>query len=132
MSVSLYYFTSQYCGPCKKIKPWVNQLPLNYPINLFTVDIDQNPQTAAQYNAVFLPTLVWYQNGQEVNRQNGAAGVTEQFLNNLAAQYTQTNAAQTSGSKCPFMAALKKPFFVIGTLITLFVLYLLYQKYNKA
>ncbi|PSJ71530.1 hypothetical protein C7N43_38850 [Sphingobacteriales bacterium UPWRP_1] len=97
-TVSLYYFTSAYCAPCKQIRPWVNQLPLNYPISLYTINVDDDPQTAAQYNAVFLPTLVWYVNGKEVNRQNGAADITQDFLNNLAAQYT---AGAKNTKKCP-------------------------------
>lgn len=87
--ITLLFFTSKYCAPCKQIKPWVQALPAQYPkLAVQEINTDDDKTTPAQYSAVFMPTLVWLKNGQEINRQDGAAGITPDFLANLAATYT--------------------------------------------
>lgn len=68
--IILYDFTASYCGPCKTIKPHLNNLKRQgYPIK--EIDISRNPQLAARFNVKFVPTFVLLVNGQERWRDQG-------------------------------------------------------------
>ncbi len=63
-------FWAPWCQPCLKLHPTLDEwaaggLPLHH------VNVEENPQFAAQYNILHLPTLVVLEKGQEVNRVVG-------------------------------------------------------------
>lgn len=82
-------FRAEWCGPCKKMLPIVGALAAEFDgrIKVYSLDIDANPQTAAQYNIKEIPTFILFKNGSKLETITGATnkehlvGVIEQSLN---------------------------------------------------
>ena len=68
-------FSATWCGPCKQIAPFVEQLSAEYAgkVKVRMVDIDESPGTAAKYGVRGVPTLKVFKNGEVVAEQVGAA-----------------------------------------------------------
>lgn len=58
--VQVIDFYATWCGPCKRLAPILENLEKKYDgkIAFRRVDIDQNPDMAAEYNVQAVPTLV--------------------------------------------------------------------------
>ena len=68
-------FSATWCGPCKQIAPFVEQLSTEYDgqVKVRMVDIDESPGTAAKYGIRGVPTLKMFKGGEVVAEQVGAA-----------------------------------------------------------
>ena len=66
-------FTATWCGPCKMMKPVLDELhqKMGDDIRIIKVDIDQSPQASAFYNVNSVPTLILFQKGNILWRQSG-------------------------------------------------------------
>ena len=66
-------FYADWCGPCKALSPVLEQLADEYAgrIEVVKIDIDANPETAANYQVRSLPTLALFDNGQMVKTSVG-------------------------------------------------------------
>jgi thioredoxin 1 len=67
-------FWAPWCGPCKAIGPYIEELAVEYAgkAKVFKVDTDQNNEVAAQYGIMGIPALLVFKGGEVVARQNGA------------------------------------------------------------
>ena len=72
-------FWAVWCMPCKKIAPLVDEIAAEYQDSLRVVklDVDQNTQTALQYNVMSIPTLMVFKNGEAVERIVGLKSKAE-------------------------------------------------------
>lgn len=69
-------FYSDSCGPCRQAAPFVEQLKQQgYPVR--KVNIDHEPQLAAQFRVTAVPTFIMVSGGKEVARREGFPGVAE-------------------------------------------------------
>ncbi len=63
-----------WCGPCRIIGPVVERLAREYAgqLKVAKLNVDENPQTAAQFHVQGIPTLLIFRGGQVVDRIVGA------------------------------------------------------------
>jgi len=82
-------FWAVWCMPCKKIAPLVDEIATEYQDKLQVVklDVDQNTQTALQYNVMSIPTLMVFKNGEAVERIVGLKSKAE-LLSKIAPHLT--------------------------------------------
>lgn len=67
-------FWAEWCGPCKLIGPVVEDLAREYDGKavIAKVDVDNNPAVSAKYGIRSIPTLLFFKNGEIVDKQIGA------------------------------------------------------------
>jgi thioredoxin 2 len=67
-------YWAAWCGPCRMISPVLEQLAEQHAghLKVVKVDVDANPQLAAQAGAQSIPLLVVMRDGQEADRIVGA------------------------------------------------------------
>jgi thioredoxin 1 len=70
-------FWAVWCGPCRMVAPIVEALAGEFAGRSLMVklDVDANPATARRYGVQSIPTLIYFRNGQEVDRVVGAQPV---------------------------------------------------------
>ena len=66
-------FWATWCGPCRMIGPILDEIAEEREdIKVCKVNVDEEPELAAQYQVSSIPTLFVIKNGQVVNQSLGA------------------------------------------------------------
>ena len=66
-------FWAPWCGPCRMVVPLVEQIAEERSdIKVGKINVDEQPELAAQFRVMSIPTLVVMKNGQIVNQSVGA------------------------------------------------------------
>lgn len=66
-------FWAGWCGPCKMLGPVIEQLADQYEGKALVgkVDVDAEGELAMRYGVMSIPTVIFFQNGKEIDRKVG-------------------------------------------------------------
>lgn len=73
--LSMVDFWAAWCGPCRLIAPFIEQLADEYRDQGVTVgklDVDHNPHVAARFGVRSIPSVLFFKDGQHVDTVVGA------------------------------------------------------------
>jgi thioredoxin 1 len=66
-------FWAPWCGPCRVVHPILEEmLAERDDIRIVSLNVDENQQTAANYEVLSIPTLILFKDGGEAKRVIGA------------------------------------------------------------
>ena len=67
----VFYFTADWCGPCKKVRPIVEELIKDgYSFQIIDVDIEK--ELVEKFEITSVPTFILFKNEKSVKRISGA------------------------------------------------------------
>lgn len=65
-------FYATWCMPCQMLTPVLVEIDKeNENVEIFKVNVDENQETAIRYDIVSVPTLIFFKDGNEIERQVG-------------------------------------------------------------
>ena len=69
-------FWAPWCGPCKMVGPIIEELAEVYEgqVLIGKCDVDENGDVAAEYGRRNILTVLFFKNGELVDKQGGCAG----------------------------------------------------------
>jgi thioredoxin 1 len=75
-------FWAEWCGPCRMVGPIVQEIGQDYEgrVVVGKLDVDSNPAVSVKFGIRNIPTILFFKNGQVVDKQVGA--VPKQILIN--------------------------------------------------
>jgi thioredoxin 1 len=69
----VYYFTADWCGPCKKVRPIVEELSRDQAdVKFQIIDVDSEGELTRKFEVKSIPTFIRIEDGKEVARVTGA------------------------------------------------------------
>ena len=79
-------FWAEWCGPCRMVSPILDEIATEYAdkIDIFKVNVDEEPQLAMQYGVTGIPMMAVFQGGTIAKQMVGARPKTA-IVEDLAA-----------------------------------------------
>lgn len=67
-------FWAEWCGPCRMVGPIVEEISKDFEATAVVgkVDVDNNPEISAKFGIRNIPTILFFKNGEIVDKQVGA------------------------------------------------------------
>jgi len=91
-------FTAEWCPPCKRFSPVVDELARDTEgrLKVGKLDIDSAPETAARFAIRGAPTVILFRDGREVARHVGATNKQRLLALVQDAEYARSDAATSA------------------------------------
>ena len=87
-------FWAVWCGPCQMVAPIVEELAQEYNgrLKVMKLNTDEAPEVAGQYQIMSIPTILFFKDGQPVEKLVGARSKQQfkQVIDSLLAQSSAT------------------------------------------
>lgn len=66
-------FYATWCGPCQMLAPVLTALDKKYGevAEFYKVNVDENQDAAIRYGVSAVPTIIFFKNGEEIERNEG-------------------------------------------------------------
>ena len=66
-------FWAEWCGPCKMLSPIVEEVAGTYQdqFKFCKINVDENPQQAANFQIMSIPTMIFFKEGRPVDKVIG-------------------------------------------------------------
>jgi thioredoxin 1 len=71
-SLVLVDFWADWCGPCLKMSPILDEVSTETGLLVAKLHVDENPVKTQEYDVSTIPTMVLFKGGNPVNRITGA------------------------------------------------------------
>jgi thioredoxin 1 len=72
-TATLVDFWAPWCGPCRVVGPVLEEIAAERDdLRIVKLNVDDNQQTAAEYQVLSIPTMILFKNGQEAKKIIGA------------------------------------------------------------
>lgn len=85
-------FWAVWCGPCQMVAPIIEELATEYAgkVKVMKLNTDENPEVAGRYQVMSIPTILFFKNGQPVEKLVGARPKRQfkEIIDSLLAQAT--------------------------------------------
>ncbi|HQK70811.1 MAG TPA: thioredoxin [Bacteroidales bacterium] len=67
-------FWAEWCGPCRRIAPFIEEISKEYEgkVVVAKCNVDNNPEVVSKLGIRNIPSVIYFKNGKEVDRQVGA------------------------------------------------------------
>lgn len=67
-------FWAEWCGPCRMVAPVVEELSSEYEgrVKMTKLNVDDSSETTAKFGIRNIPTILFFKNGEIVDKQVGA------------------------------------------------------------
>ena len=79
---TIFYFTAEWCSPCKRTRPIVEELNRDQSTAHFQIiDVDVNLELVKNFDIKSVPTFILFEKGTEIKRVTG--GQTREQLEEL-------------------------------------------------
>ena len=65
-------FWAEWCGPCKKLSPILDEISNETGLLVGKLNVDENPEKMQEYSVHSIPTMVLFKSGQPVKTIVGA------------------------------------------------------------
>ncbi|AIQ20293.1 MULTISPECIES: thioredoxin [Paenibacillus] len=80
-------FWAPWCGPCKMLAPILEELSteLGDSVKIAKLNVDENPETASRFGVMSIPTLIFFKDGQPVDKVVGLN--SKDSLKNIVAKH---------------------------------------------
>lgn len=74
--LSIIDFFADWCMPCQMLTPVLNELDKKYKnLEVYKVNVDEAQNVAMTYNINSIPTMIFFKNGEEVERRVGLESI---------------------------------------------------------
>ncbi|MGB6241804.1 MAG: thioredoxin TrxA [Castellaniella sp.] len=72
-------YWAEWCGPCKMVAPLLDEAAAKYQgrVTIVKLNVDENPDSAAQYGIRGIPTLMLFKDGKIADTKVGALSRTQ-------------------------------------------------------